>query len=359
MREEGNILILHNDLKTCELYASNIKVYTNQTAVIFQNSEKALACLSKNKKIEIVVTKNNNSKDKDFQKIYETVRSINNEILVISLDGNNQNAEYPNAVFVEEDYDLKSVLRAVAKKKGITSKMMSDLILEDFYPFKTLFLLPELSYNVNIYLKIDNTFKLILDKNATLSKEQHDLILNKHDKFYIQSKDRLSLINRASSNIIEALRSINLDYVDQKNLTESGFELVQKTVEEIGVSKKTVALANATVEAMKKSIKSSKSIASLLDSLLNDHSSFKYKHSMLTIYIGTKVIQEAEEGSKQLLTKFCYIALFADISINDKLARIQSMRDFENSELTEKEQEQVFLHALQSALIVSKIKNIL
>lgn len=357
-----SIIIIHDNKKISDLYETNIKAYTDQNTKVFSKAYHALKFMEQNSDYDIVITKKNTDDEACFEKVYKSPIIDTKKVLIICLSAVLKTELYPEVVFLDGAHDLKKVIKAVANKYNITAQMMASKDVGQYYPISVSLLVPNITYSTTLYIEDEddegNDIKTVfLEKGELLSQKKYKLIISSVFEVYVSGMDRLAILNDITNKLIHSIRSNRLTKKERIMLTQTGFLQVQNAVGEYGIDKRTTELAFETIDSMKRIVRSSNSLTKMIDDAFVDCESFKYRHSMMTMFIGTKIIEEAEWGSKELLNKLCFVAMFADISLNgDHLARIQSETELERSDYSDDEKELIRQHALLSAKIVSKVR---
>lgn len=353
------ILIIYDIARLSEVYKANIKAYTNLNSVIFTNVFEGIEFLKANSSIKYVITKKYVGETKSFEKVFSQLVNFENgqSPHVINIGHVLQPEYYPEVTFLDDENSLRGLVREIAKREKITAMMMAKLAVKAFYPINISILVPNLSYSVSIYERILDDFSIVIKSGEKVTKDLIKRLLKTDSILYVKSIDRLTIVNEASKNLIQYLSSKELSLEERIKVTEAGFGIGQEIANDIGVDSNTIKVADATIESMKLSVTQSKSLKVLLDNLLDNQSSFKYKHSMLIIYIGTKIIEDSEWGSQDLLDKLCFVAMFADVTLDDSLAKAQFYPAILEA-LDEDKKALIKIHALKSAQIVSKVQRI-
>jgi len=353
-----SVLILDENDSLSKIYSMNIKVYTNQEVIICKSVSELMSLIKRDGEVNVIVSGSSFNNKKVFELIYKGLSGSLDALLFICTNKIDYSHYYPEVVFIEDDSDLKLMISSIAKHLNVTAKDMASLKLESFYPIDKSFLIHSIPYCADLYLKKENTYKIFLKKGKSMSRDVYELLCSDDSSnLYTESLDRLKLINGISRGLVDMLSSNSLSGDERDAVTSQGFSSLDKSVSSLGITDSTIKLADATVDSMRSIVKSSKSMSSLLDNLLDNEETFKYQHAMTTIYIGSKIIEEAEWGSKEQLKSLSYIALFADIVINDdKLARIQSHEELISADLTEHEIAIINTHALRSFALFSKFR---
>ena len=354
-----SVLIAIDQPKLAEIYSSNLKIYTNQPSVIANKSTEAINLIKLNPEFKVVIIQQYFNGQNFFEKVYKTISQKGKEVLLICMEKIPKQEFYEEVVFAKDTSDLKTLVSSVAKKFEITAHMMANLKVPSFFEFKPAILLPLIKYEVDIYILIEGVYKTLLNAGQSFDDQRIKNLKTKNIPIFVKNFDRLTFINSSTSGLIKLLDSGALNLKNRIEATKSGFDLVHNNITEMGIDEGTVKLANATIGSMLKTVSQSKSFKQLFKELSENSDSYKYQHSMTTLYIGTKIIDEAEWGSKDLLNKLAYVAFFADVSLhNDHLCEIQKEYGEEWDALREEDQKLVKRHALESAKILSKFKRL-
>lgn len=163
------------------------------------------------------------------------------------------------------------------------------------------------------------------------------------DKFFLalgERADQQVSVERPAP--LEIHHTINLHSDIQSILSE----IIQLTQ----INDKVVELANRSILSMAQTIKSSSKLFSLLTQLLQNKSSFQYKHCFLNTIFCYEIMQRMDYGKTSRLDEqfemMSFVTFFHDILLKDeKLVRIKNKKDFLRLDLTAPEKDLVKHHA--------------
>jgi HD-GYP domain-containing protein (c-di-GMP phosphodiesterase class II) len=107
--------------------------------------------------------------------------------------------------------------------------------------------------------------------------------------------------------------------------------------------------------AIKATARKSTKLSNLLDRLLNNKSSYLYKHTQILTFIALHIVHNTDWGNADQEEKICFIAFFHDIALEtDVQCQISSMLELKRSALTPEEKTLVEKHAQLAAEYVAK-----
>ncbi len=358
LNKNFNVILFHENQRIGDILASSIEAYTNQSCMSFSSLNAGINSLKNSSSLDVVITTNRLEHEKVLDKIIKIFDSGNEEKTLICIDEVKFKEYYPNVTFLKSENKVKEVIRVIAAKKGVTAKMMANLNVGAYYPIKKNLLIPGMDLAVDLFSYYNNHYIQIFSKGQRISKDAMTLINNTYSDLFVRSFERLDLISKVCERIQFILDSEKMSGVERVGVTKTAYNMVQEWGQDLGINESTLELAHATIDSMKKMVKKSNTLSRLLNILLSNEESYKYQHSMITLYIGAKIIEDVEWKSDELLVKLGYVTMFADITLSDKLSRIQTKYQLENSNLTTEEKELIRHHALKSARLISRLKRV-
>lgn len=354
------VLVFHPNRRISNLFASNVHLYTNQAVIEHNDFEEAISEIRKNKNIKRFITV---FKDDFFETDYykQSKKHLNalDQIFLIHTTEKLENSskELENISVFEADETeqispqqvLKHVIRTIAQGLNITSKEMANAQVEDYCQFeKTLLTVGDI-YRVDLHICYDDNFQI-----AVAGGEKFEMNSIKEDVFFIQSTDRLKFLEHATQCILDELSTSGHDLGSEIEKISQGYNLLNM-INAMEINADTKKLTEKTMKTMLVTLSEDKAVKSLLANLLSNKSSYRYVKDMISLHIGSHIIDSAEWGDKELRESLAYLAIFSDISlVQDDMARYNTGEDLLNSCLSSDLKNLIMHHAADSAQIIAK-----
>jgi len=342
-----NILLLEKKLKITEIYKNHLARELAANIIVIKNSDEGIIRLKATPAIHFIICHKNDGL----------------ELLNYVLD---HELRIPTILVGERDRGQYVFAHALDQEK------MSGIIMK----VQQLMSIPHKAENKDAYTAIPiNQFYLmkstVCDVFIKLLKQgvpQYLKRINKGDEFEKENIDKYSKMGLKELFILETER---LDFLDSlleqtykylksnksKDVLAESFDLNQTLIQEFGISKETIKLAQETIKKMGKQVLKSKTLTPLLKNILTSKGSFSYRHAYLTCIFSYGVIPLLEWGGKleDQFEKMTFVCFFHDMVLQDeKLIKLANKVDFYQANLTEKEKECVLSHANTASTLVKQ-----
>lgn len=178
-------------------------------------------------------------------------------------------------------------------------------------------------------------------------------------EFFIAKENFTEFVNFVTADLIKKLSDQTVTGSKKIALSSDAYRVTQERINSIGVDEFTVRLVEESIASMTALLKEQNILATFLKALKTKECSYAYAHSYLCCLILHKIISKFDWQSPQIREKLAYIAYFHDIALNHSdLTAINTLEDFNETELRDEEKKKVENHALDSAKIVSKFDTI-
>lgn len=353
---QSHVLFVDSNIGLQTLVSLNLTIYVGVEVIIKDNLEEAIELLKNNDSIDLIITRNKINEEKVALEIYKFLNSNDKKIPLIVLGPEHFLEKF--AQFVDDNFEIKDLIRACSRILQVTPKDMMAMEVPDYYPIPIIYFFHMEKTKCAIYLRIKTPEGYQYLKRFAQGDEitLHDIqsFLKKGVKHLYVPKDfRLKIANEVTLEILAKLKSQDLSEIDKLKYSNAGMTILKQAVGTSGLSPETIELANATLDNMKKIALGSPKLRSLLNSLLENQSSFLYKHCQLITFISFHAIDNLEWGSTEQQEKLAFVALFHDICLElDEMAIIHSEEDLKHAHLKDEQKHQVTTHALNAAKLV-------
>ncbi|MBD66549.1 MAG: hypothetical protein CME62_15160 [Halobacteriovoraceae bacterium] len=311
------ILISNNEVVN-SLYEVNLRAYVATNVTIKNTMGEALKLLEHAPNIDAIISFiDGRNTEKSLEKLFTYLNENNLKTPVIVLGVRKR--DEGRTIYIENRYEIKALLKSMAKILGITAKDMAQRAVPEYFPVP-----------INLLAQVDKTFCDVYFRNqkADFEYEYFKILEEGSDvtetiqkyteqdvnELYIDSKHRLHFINQASASVVSELSRDDISTEERVELTKQGMNVVAEEVfasEEI--SEKMAEVSKACVMSIRETVKDVPKLKNLLKMLLEDKGDICYKHSIISTYIATQIIKNISWGSEEQANKVAFSFFFHDI----------------------------------------------
>lgn len=347
-----NVVILHNNQEARQIMTSNLEVYTNCAVEQHDKLGETIGLLKEKdfSKVDLIILPNYSSEQNTSQQLENLLMKNAAEIPMIVLG--KYSAKRENTVVIEEPFTVKDVLSKAAKKLSITAKKMVNLKTDDYYSYPLRIIHPGVKLAASVFTQESGEYKELLGPGKTLHAEVIELLRGRGlTELFIKSEDRLKFINKVTDYYINLLDCKSLNPENRIATIGTGFNHIHSIAEDIGITEQVRELTVKSIDAMQEQIGEIDSLNQLLNTLLANNLSYKYKHSLLTMFICKHIIEEMEWGHQDQQNILSFVAFFHDIYLKeDRWAKISSNSDvLLDQSLSESDKKTIMNHAKNAA----------
>ena len=311
------ILISDNQVIN-SLYEVNLRAYVATNVTIKESLDDAMNLIEQSPNIDAVICfRELNNEDNAIDKFHTFLQEKSLDIPVIVLG---EPAKKLNkSIVLNNKYDIKGLLKAMAKILEITAEEMSKKIVPKYFPVPiNLFSNLDMSH-CDIYYRTEKEnfefeYFTIIEKNTPIAES-----LNKYSDegvkhLYIDAIERLAFINKASGAIVNELERDDITDSERIEITEQAMGMVAEEIfENEEISENVANISKACLKSISKVVKDVPKIKKLLQMLVENKSEYVYKHSVLTTYIATQIIKNISWGSEEQQNKVAFALFFHDL----------------------------------------------
>jgi hypothetical protein len=311
------ILISDNEV-TNSLYEVNLRAYVGTNVTIKKTIDGAIKLIEQSPNVDAIICfRELNKKDDAIGALGEYLREHKLNIPIVVLGEPTKPIE--KCIIIKNKYDIKGLLRAMAKIMEITAKEMAEKEVPQFFPIPIkLFGAIEKSH-CDIYYRnqkedFDYEYYVIIEKDVPIQDKLKKYADQGVDKLFIDANERLRFINRASGVIVEELERDDLTMEDRVTITAQGMGVVAEEVfDNPEVSDEVANISMACIKSVSQVAKDVPKLKSLLQMLVEQKDDYVYMHSVLTTYIATNIIKNISWGSNEQAEKISFALFFHDI----------------------------------------------
>lgn len=347
------LLIGDND-RTLDMYALNLEMYVGCEVLRKSTFAESLDLLKVLPKLDLIITQKDIANEGAVSILDEFLVGANKEIPLIIL-GNDVKLK-SKATCIPLSTDIKPLIKSAASILGVSAQTMLQQVVPDYYPVSINYLTFLANSFCTIFEKVDDGFQILFGNGSVVEQEE---ISNKKSagvvNLYVSKEDRLKFVADLTKSIVSQLSDKELDIDLRVKSTEATMNIV---IEKVGVNlqgfdEELVGLAASAIDSLATVVDQAPSLKNLLHTLLNNQSSFLYKHSQLTTFLCFHAIDNMEWGTLEQKNKLAFISFFHDIALTrDELASISTEDELEDSAISKEDKDRVNKHALAAANLI-------
>lgn len=211
----------------------------------------------------------------------------------------------------------------------------------------------------DVYIRLkkgDGAYQFVKRLHAQDNFTQEDIA--KYEKqglthFYIPKDYQQYFVNFVTNNIIQELERDDLDLSERLATNSNAYEIVKDQIARAGLDDTINQLAETCIQSMVKTVQESPRLADLLKKLFTNKIGYAYQHAHLVCVIGDFILSKQPWYQKKHLDLFTLVSFFADITlVTPKQIRINSMRELNESDLSDEQKQATLNHAIDAAEII-------
>lgn len=351
-------LLVENNPKIESFYMLNLSTWLGLETLTKKKAEFAIKLLESGENLpKLIIARAKIDKEDTARELIDYIKKKGLSIPVVVI-GPGKEVEGSFA-HVPNSLQLKILIQASAKALNITAKDMMNKVVPDRFPIPITYfevlkrsVCPVYSQDIDDERKYNLRIEALkeFDKNFILQMIQEGV-----DYLYIDKMDRLDFVNNVTNELISMLESEVLSEDEQISLVDKSIELLSKKLQTIGVNDETIALAKKNIETIKKSVAKHPKLAKLLERLLDNKTSYLYKHTQILTYVSLHIIRNIDWGTVEQEEKISFISFFHDIVLEtDEQCQIKSNAELKASGLSTADKQLVEKHAQMAAEFVAK-----
>lgn len=351
-------LLVENNPMIESCYMLNLSTWLGLEIVPKKKAEFAIKLLETDTQdIKLIIVRATIEKEESAKMMIEYVKKKGIKIPVVVI-GPGKEIEGSFA-HVPNSLQLKILIQGAAKALNITAKDMSAKVVPDYFPIPiTYFKVIRRSVCPVYGQDIDDAKKYELRINRMSEFDEafiNNMIQEGMTHLYVDKMDRLEFVNNVTSELMSLLEATELSPEEGLSVQDKSMELLSKKLLTIGVNEETIKLARKNIDAMKKTVQKNPKLSKLLERLLNNKSSYLFKHTQILTYIGLHIIKNIDWGNAEQEEKMSFIAFFHDIVLEtDEQAQIKTNLELKKANFAVPQRVLVEKHAQMAAEFVSK-----
>lgn len=349
---KGILLSDHSVLN--DLYAFNLKAYTDIDLSVVDKLEEALALVSSD--IDVIISLGQIEGADCPEALFQKVESLGQSTPLVVI-GEKSSLSHSNKVYtLPPTLNIPLVVKTIAQVLGITAKDMAAKEVPDFYPIPLSLLRQFETSPCDVFVKIGRSgpyeFSQCLAEGENLRpNEKIDSYADSGvHNLYIPSEKRLLIVNQATKIVMETLDDPNLSLQDKIQTTEQGYDVVGGVLgEDPKVTPEIIEISRKCMESVTDIVHNVPRLKGLIGTMLQNKTGYLYLHSVMGTYVSRHIIKEISWGSDEHAEKLSFVFFFHDIFLAPIFAKYPSLKSEENlifqDGITEKEKEIIINHA--------------
>ena len=343
------ILIESNeDLKN--IFALNLNTFVGTDVIHRKNADDAIELLRILPQVGLVITQAKVGTEETALKIYQFIKSENLATALIVLG--TSKAIAGEVMCLQEPVSWEILIKQAAQHLGVNLQDSIGKVRPDFLPVGVHYFYDISKTPCDVYIRIKkgpNEYQFVkrihskdvFDKASIQKYEDQGL-----KEFYIP-KDYIQYFTTfVTNNLIQKLEREDLNIEERILTTANAHEIVRESIQAIGFDDASLELSDASINSMVKSVKDSPQVAELLKFLFSNKVSYAYQHCHLLALMCHYVLSKQSWYRPEHLETLSFVSFFSDVTLkSNSQMRISTMRDLNESNLTDEEKRQVMTHA--------------
>lgn len=353
------LLITDSD-KMSDLYTLNLKMYVGTDVILKKGHEEAVELLDIHPGIDSIVVKASIGDERAALNIFKYLNAKDREIPMVVI-GEEPAIPADDAIHLEEDVELKPLLKAVATVLGVTAQDMINKVVSEYVPVPIINFLHIENSVCDAYLRIKKSkgeFQYIkrVHANETIDAPDIEKYMNEGvENLFIPSDERLSFTNNVTTQIKNQMANPEISVEERSKVTDVAIQSVAQQMVSFGVNEGTIEFSEATMTSIMKQVEDVPKISKLLSIVLGDETSYMYRHTQVCTFICSHIVNNIDWGTREQAEKLAFVCFFHDITlVNEKLQKVRSEAEMAGDDFSFEEQEAVRNHAKSSIILLEK-----
>lgn len=345
----------HTELES--LLSLNLKTWVDSDTLYQTTAQGALGLISKTPKLDLIIAIARRGHERTAEIINNYLIDHERPIpLLVVGESSIENSD--RVEHIENAIDIKPFIKACAKLLDVTARDMANIVIPQYYGVQLEFFNTIKYSAVELYYlnENENSYEILSLPNTYF---EEGLISQQieagKNELYVKKNDRLTFVQNATQEFISLIDLDTLGENEQVSAQESTHELLKFKLAQFGINEETVALSQKHLKDIATHVKKHPTLKLLLAKMINNKTSYLFKHIQILTFIGNHVLSHIDWGNQEQIEKFGFIAFFHDIMLeNDEQAQIRNRSDMKKTKLNEKQIELVNTHAQKAAELVHK-----
>lgn len=363
-----NVLVVSENEYLNSIYVINLEVYLAVGVVRVPSIDDAILALKANKKFDLIISQELMGEENALLALEKHLKAYALKIPIIVTGAAVEGNFATNIYGVSSKFNIQGILKTGANILGITAKQMAELDIGDFYPISLEPLFNFKTLPCPIFLRDEEKYKNVIKADEPVGDKLIALFKNGEMQVYVNSGDRLTIINKLSSLLIEKMTAALKNIAEDASIATKikgvgdGFEFAASnlfTGDTVKQQLQEIALASCTV--MKSIVKDAPNLKTLMASMLDNKNGYIYTHSMIVSYVYNYMVKNTDQGGDEQIDKMNFIIFFHDIFLAQLYLSHPEFKGeadlLKNKKLDEKKKFTIMNHANLGAELVTAFPN--
>jgi HD-GYP domain-containing protein (c-di-GMP phosphodiesterase class II) len=351
------ILIESNeDLR--KIFSLNLNTFVGTDVIHRKNADDTIELLRILPQVGLIITEAKVAAEETAVKIFNFIKRENLPISLIVMG--DVPAISTEVLCLKEPVSWETLIKQAAQHLGVSLQDSISKVRPDYLPVGVHYFYDISKTPCDVYIRIkkgpnDYQFvkrihsKDVFDKDSIQKYEDQGL-----KEFYIP-KDYIQYFTTfVTNNLIQKLEREDLTMEERILTTANAHEIVRESIQSIGFDDASVELSDASINSMVKSVKDSPQVAELLKFLFSNKVSYAYQHCHLLALMCHYVLSKQSWYRAEHLETLSFVSFFSDVTLkSNSQMQISTMRDLNESSLTDEEKRQVMNHAKDAVALMT------
>lgn len=358
------LLISHREIVQ-DIFGLNLKAYVDTNVTIKQSLTEGLEVLKISPNFDLIVTHHQIGSENVSGKVLEFLADEGLEIPVIILGA--EGPEQPNVAYVDDLYDIKTVVKTAAMFLEITPKLMAEKPMAEYYPIPVSNIKSMKDAPCEVFIRQtlpgnNFVYKSKIKPQSSCVEQVKELVQDGVRTVYVLSADRLKFVNQATTQVLAVLNDENATQEQVIGALEGGHDIFAKKLSESDeITEEMKNLSQSCVTQMEKVLKTQPQLSALIKTLVGNKTNYAYKHSMIAAYVANHMIDNINWGSKGQSEKMSFVFFFHDIFLTPILQGYSNIRSEEellfSDQISDKHKDVILNHAQLASKLVQTFPN--
>lgn len=356
----SHILVVSDNEILNQLYVTNLEVYLGARVTLVKSIIKAFDQL-KTSTFDLLITTNMINGQDSAVEIYNHIQKHQYKTKLVVIG--NPSKELADIIIVPNSYHLQNLIRSCAQVLGVTAKEMAEKEVPQYYPIESHFLSKVKEVPCSVFLKMkDGEYTIIAKKGDAIFETIKKFSKEGINTLYVNSLDRLLIINMISISIVDFLRNTEgIETSEKSEAVKTGFAFAASNfIQTPEIASEIMAIANSCTKVMEEIVNETPSLRKLMQILNSQRDGYVYTHSILASYVSNHIIRRVSWGGESHLEKINFVLFFHDIMLAPIYMKHPTLRYEEDllfsDALSDKEKEVVLNHARLAAEVIVTYK---
>jgi hypothetical protein len=351
----SKVLIVDYYPKTSQLYTLSLEAYVGASVVEMSDVAQAIDFI-KDFLPPVIITRGMFEQRDVGQKLYSVLveNNIKSSLIVIGKSA----LSYQEATLLEEEVDVKVVIKQVASILGVTAKDMAARDVGEYYPFKLKSLFPKLGLVCDLFLRSnEGEYKVFLKKGNVLFQEMMTFLeFQNQTELYVKAPERLKFTNSIMMHLSDFMAQDELTVQESVVLSNQAFLMVRESAQKLQITPEIIMMTETNINTMMSIVSRVPKLNQLMESITTSTDD-NFKQSLLISYICNHIIDNIEWGTQEQKVKLTFVSFFHNIILPAEHILINSDERLEDAKLDDKAKARVLNHPLLAAKIVDRYKS--